>query len=102
MLRIAEEAVLNPMTFSEDGSSRRQLRRKLRQASKAGVEVRAAAPHLPLDQMARVDQAWQHCHGSALGTTMGRFEPVYLSHQQVFLAWKDHEIIGFVSFHVST
>ncbi len=102
VLRIAEEAVLTPMTFSEDGSSRRQLRRKLRQASKAGVEVRAAAPHLPLDQMARVDQAWQHCHGTALGTTMGRFEPAYLSHQQVFLAWKDHEIIGFVSFHVST
>ncbi len=58
--------------------------------------------HLPLEQMTRVDQAWQHYHGAALGTTMGRFEPVYLSHQQVFLASKDQEIIGFVSFHVST
>jgi len=102
VLRVAQEAVLTPMTFSEDGPSRRQLRRKLRQASKAGVEVRAAAPHLPLEQMASVDQAWQNCRGTALGTTMGRFEPGYMSHQQVFLAWKDQEIIGFVSFHVST
>lgn len=102
VLRIAEEAILNPTIFSEDGASRRQLRRKLRQATKAGVEVRAAASHLPLAQMARVDQAWQHSHGRALGTTMGRFELNYLSHQRVFLAWRAQEIIGFVSFHVST
>ena len=102
VLRIAEEAVLTPLTFSEKGSSRRQLRRKLRQASKAGVEVRAAAPRLPLEQMARVDHAWQHSHGHTLGTTMGRFEPGYLAHHKVFLAWHAQEIIGFVSFHVSS
>lgn len=99
VLRIAQEAVLDPITFAEDGPAYRQLRRKLRQAAKAGVEVRIAAPQLPLRQMAQVDLAWQQSHGRTQGTTMGRFEPGYVSGQKVFLAWQDQQIIGFISFH---
>ncbi len=101
VLRIAEEAVLDPQNYSDDGSARRQLRRKLRQAEKKGLEVRPAAEHLPLEQMADVDAAWQGSHGRALGTTMGRFEPAYLMGQRVFLGWKDNKIIAFASFHES-
>lgn len=101
VLRIAEEAVLNPLTYSDTGSSRRQLRRKLRQAEKAGLEVRSAAEHLPLGQMQDVDAAWQDSHGRALGTTMGRFEPGYLMGQRIFLGWQEGKIIAFASFHES-
>lgn len=101
VLRIAEEAVLDPQAYSDDGPARRQLRRKLRQAAKAGLEVRAAASQLPLGQMAAIDAAWQGSHGRALGTTMGRFEPGYLMGQRVFLGWQDGRITAFASFHES-
>lgn len=101
VLRIAAEAVVSPIHFSESGSSHRQLRRKLRHAEKAGISVRPAPPNLPLDQMAALDQAWQDRHGSAHGTTMGRFETNYLTMQRVFLAWQEERIIGFVSLHTA-
>ncbi|WP_291728916.1 phosphatidylglycerol lysyltransferase domain-containing protein [Leisingera sp. F5] len=101
VLRIAEDAVLNPLEFSEGGSSRRQLRRKLRHAEKAGIDVCRAAARLPFDQMRDVDAAWQSAHGSAYGTTMGRYEPGYLAAQEVTLAFRDGQLIGFASFHTS-
>ena len=101
LLRIAQEAVLNPMTFTEAGSDKRQLRRKLRNAEKSGIVVRDAADALPMSQLARVDRDWHDNHGNAHGTTMGRFEPNYLKGQQVLVAWQEGIIIGFVSFHVS-
>ncbi|UTS80332.1 phosphatidylglycerol lysyltransferase domain-containing protein [Phaeobacter piscinae] len=99
VLRIAQEAVLLPEKFSESGSSRRQLRRKLRQAEKAEVRVLPAAPELPIEQMAQIDAAWQAAHGGANGTTMGRFQAEYLAQQQVFIAWHRERMVGFVSFH---
>ncbi|XHE59439.1 DUF2156 domain-containing protein [Phaeobacter sp. BS52] len=99
VLRIAQEAVLQPENFSESGSSRRQLRRKLRQAEKAEVCVLPAAPDLPIEQMAQIDAAWQAAHGGANGTTMGRFQAEYLAQQQVFIAWHRERMVGFVSFH---
>ncbi|MFV1496133.1 GNAT family N-acetyltransferase [Phaeobacter sp. JH20_02] len=99
VLRIAQEAVLHPATFRETGSSRRQLRRKLRQAEKAGVCALPAAAELPIEQMKAIDAAWQSTHGQAKGTTMGRFQADYLAQQQVFIAWHDKRMVGFVSFH---
>ncbi|MBT8154603.1 DUF2156 domain-containing protein [Epibacterium ulvae] len=100
-LRIAQDALVNPMTFTESGSSKRQLRRKLRNAEKSGIEVRDAANALPMTQLARVDRIWHEAHGVAHGTTMGRFEPGYVEGQQVFLAWQNSTIIGFATFHVA-
>ncbi|KIC11188.1 membrane protein [Leisingera sp. ANG-M1] len=102
VLRVAEEAVVNPLAYSESGSSRRQLRRKLRHAANAGLEVYRAGASLPLDQMQEVDAAWQAAHGAAYGTTMGRFEPGYLSGQEVVLAFQDGKLSGFASFHTSS
>ncbi len=101
LLRIAAEAVINPLTFDESGSSKRQLRRKLRNAEKADIQVRHAAETLPLDQLAQVDARWCETHGHALGTTMGQFERNYIKGQEVFVAWQGKTIIGFASFHVS-
>ncbi|MFW8636556.1 phosphatidylglycerol lysyltransferase domain-containing protein [Cribrihabitans pelagius] len=99
VLRIAEEAVLDPQRFSGSGSARRQLRRKLRHAEKAGLHAAPAGPMLPLPQMAALDAAWQRSHGPARGTTMGRFEPGYLADQAVFLAARGPRLDGFASFH---
>ncbi|WP_027243771.1 phosphatidylglycerol lysyltransferase domain-containing protein [Leisingera daeponensis] len=101
VLRIAEEAVLNPQTFSESGSSRRQLRRKLRHAETAGINVCRGANRLPFEQMQEADAAWASAHGTAYGTTMGRFEPGYLSCQEVVLAFHQGQLAGFASFHTS-
>ncbi|UWQ35820.1 phosphatidylglycerol lysyltransferase domain-containing protein [Leisingera aquaemixtae] len=101
VLRIAEEAVLDPRAFSENGSSRRQLRRKLRHAEKTGIDVYRAVNRLPFEQMQEVDSAWQSAHGTAYGTTMGRFEPGYLACQEVILAFREGQLIGFASFHTS-
>lgn len=101
-LRIASEAVITPANFSESGSSHRQLRRKLRHAEKSGLTIQPAPATLPISQMAEVDAQWQVHHGGAQGTTMGRFEAQYLEGQQVFLAWKEQRIIGFISLHVAT
>ncbi|MQY41292.1 DUF2156 domain-containing protein [Epibacterium sp. SM1969] len=101
ILRIASEAVITPRGFSENGSSKRQLRRKLRHAEKAGIDVRDAAGTLPLSQLAEVDQNWHNGHGAAHGTTMGQFEPEYIKGQKVFIAWQESRIIGFVSFHLA-
>lgn len=100
-LRIAAEAFVSPLTFSEVGSDKRQLRRKLRNAEKSGIEVQDAAGTLPMSQLAYVDRTWHAAHGASYGTTMGQFEPGYLNSQRVFLAWQRGTIIGFASFHVA-
>ncbi|MFW8592901.1 phosphatidylglycerol lysyltransferase domain-containing protein [Cribrihabitans neustonicus] len=99
VLRIAEEAALDPRVFCEAGSARRQLRRKLRHAEKAGLRAGPAGAVLPVRQMAALDSAWQFTHGPARGGTMGRFEPGYVSGQTVFLAFRGPRLEGFASFH---
>lgn len=101
LLRIAEEAVLDLRAFSENGPSRRQLRRKLRHAERAGLDVYRAVNRLPFEQMQEVDSAWQSAHGTAYGTTMGRFGPGYLACQEVILAFREGQLVGFASFHTS-
>lgn len=99
VLRIAADAIVNPQTFSDSGSRYRQLRRKLRHAEKADLEIEAAWGQLPYDEMAIVDKKWIQKHGKALGTTMGRFEPGYVGLQATFLARQNGRLIGFVTFH---
>ena len=99
-IRIAREAVLTPHRFTLQGSARAGLRRKLRQAAAAGVTVTAADPQaLPLAEMAALNAAWAARRGGERGFSMGRFAPAYLAGQQVFLAWHEGRLIGFVSFH---
>ncbi|KUP91338.1 phosphatidylglycerol lysyltransferase domain-containing protein [Tritonibacter horizontis] len=99
VLRIAKDAIVYPAEFSDTGSSFRQLRRKLRNAEKAGLSVEPAWSDLPLRQMAEVDALWTQQHGAARGTTMGQFEPSYVAIQVTFLAWLDDRLIGYMTFH---
>ena len=99
VLKIAQDAILYPAEFSVKGSKFRQLRRKLRHAEKSGLRVEPAWSSLPLVQMAEVDEAWTRQHGAARGTTMGQFEPGYVSIQMTCLAWVEDRLVGFMTFH---
>jgi len=98
--RIAQEAVLSPAGFDINTPSRRGLRRKLRQADKAGVMI-CKADVLPLLEMSKIDRAWQSRRGAARAGTMGCFGADYLAAQRVFLAYQRGRLVGFVSFHTS-
>ena len=98
VLHYADEAVLSPTQFDQTTPARRSLRRKLRQATQAGVST-TLAHHLPLKKMAAIDQDWQGVTGPARGGTMGRFCPEYIAGQKVFRAYHQNQLITFVSFH---
>lgn len=100
VLRFAQEAVLSPMDFDLNIPSRRGLRRKLRQAEKSGITT-CRATRLPLAAMTEIDAAWQEERGGARAGTMGCFCPDYIAAQNVFLAYRADDLLGFVSFHVS-
>ncbi|MBM2290951.1 DUF2156 domain-containing protein [Sulfitobacter pseudonitzschiae] len=98
VLHIADEAVIDTVSYDISRPAYRRLRRKLRSAEKAGVDI-CQPVHLPLAEMARVDAAWQASHGTARGGTMGRFEARYVSAQHCVLAYVRGRLVGFVTFH---
>ena len=101
VLHVADEAMIATADHDLQGPAYRQLRRKLRQAANAGVQIRCASPDkgLPLREMAAVSAAWEAAHGGARGLSMGRFDADYLRGQTVFLAWQGAELVGFISLH---
>lgn len=99
ILPIAREAWLNPTVFTQDGSSRRQLRRKLRQAEKSGVRICKGDRELPQEDMDRISNNWRHTRGGERGFSMGTWQPETLPYAQVFLAYRDDRLIGFATFH---
>lgn len=101
VLHVSDEALICPTTHSLEGSKFRQLRRKLRHAEKAGIDVRRGTTQLPFDEMSRVSEAWEASHGAARGLSMGQFEESYVTHQRVFLAYLDDVLVGFVTFHTT-
>jgi phosphatidylglycerol lysyltransferase len=102
VMHISDEALLCPASHNTEGSTYRQLRRKLRQAQKAEVTVSASVNRLPLTDMARVSAAWEARNGVPKGLTMGRFDDLYVGHQKVFLAYQGARLVGFVSFHATS
>tara|TARA_R110002049_G_scaffold23545_6_gene83491 strand:- start:14848 stop:16731 length:1884 start_codon:yes stop_codon:yes gene_type:complete len=97
---IADEAVLSPANFDLSRPTCRGLRRKLRQAEKAGIIV-TSPPELPLTEMQALDQCWQARRGGARAGTMGRFCGAYVAEQRVFLAHQNDRLVAFVTFHSS-
>ncbi|MEO0912278.1 MAG: DUF2156 domain-containing protein, partial [Pseudomonadota bacterium] len=97
--QIGEEAILDPSQFSLDGPERRGLRRKIRQAEKAGVEVRIhAAGSAPMDDLRAVNAAWLDSKGGAeKGFSLGRFEPDYLARFITLEARQEGRTLAFVS-----
>ncbi len=100
-LHIADEALIDPTAFSDEGPRFRQLRRKLRQADSAGVTV-TQATDLPIRQMRAIDADWQARNGGARGLSMGLFCAKYLGAQRVYIAWQGNDVIGYISLHTST
>lgn len=99
VLHISDEALISPKAHTMAGSKYRQLRRKLRQAEKAGIEIVSPTDKLPFADMAAVSREWEDSHGGARGLSMGQFEENYVARQAVFLAYLDDRLVGFVSFH---
>lgn len=97
VLHIADEAVIDTASYDINRPAFRRLRRKLRSAAKAGVDICQPA-RLPLAEMARVDAAWQASHGTARGGTMGRFEARYISAQHCVLAYVRGRLVGLSPF----
>ncbi|MGI9390791.1 MAG: phosphatidylglycerol lysyltransferase domain-containing protein [Boseongicola sp.] len=97
---ISEEAWIRPQDFHLEIPARRQLRRKLRLANRAGITVELAN-QVPLDAMARVAQAWSTRNGGERGFSMGRYSHHYVAKQAVFLAFQDNDLVAFASFHTA-
>lgn len=100
VLRVADDAVIDPAAFCTEGAEFRQLRRKLRQAEKAGVTVEREelGPDL-ISELVRIDAAWVIEHRGARGFSMGQFCPKYMDAQQIFVARQGGEAIAFITLH---
>ena len=102
-IRIGHEAVLDLATFDLTGSHRRELRRKTRQAAKAGVEILRHAPGAaPLDALAEVARLWRAAkQGRERSFSTGHFDPVYLARFPIFEAQQAGRTCAFISLWIS-
>ncbi|MCK8483971.1 phosphatidylglycerol lysyltransferase domain-containing protein [Aliiroseovarius sp. S2029] len=101
VLPLAREATLDPQRFTLDGSDKRQLRRKLRQADKAGVVIQPGGVDLPFADMDRIAARWSATHGGERGFSMGVWSPATLPFAQVFLAYYHGRLVGFLTLHAN-
>ncbi|MCA1334101.1 phosphatidylglycerol lysyltransferase domain-containing protein [Pseudooceanicola marinus] len=98
ILHVADDAVIDPGALTLDGAAFRQLRRKLRNAEKAGVTT-SCETELPLADLARLDAEWKALHGVARGLSTGRFAPSYVARQRVFGARIDGDLVAYITLH---
>ena len=101
VLPIAREAWLNPQSFTLDGSDKRQLRRKLRQADSVGVVIQEEGADMPLAEMDRLAAMWSKAHGGERGFSMGVWAPATLPFSQVFVAYYHGRLVGFLTLHAN-
>lgn len=100
----AREAMITPAAYDIDTASRAGLRRKLRRAVTAGVEIEGpmppddltAADWRALDQIAA---QWAVAHGGERGFSMGRYAREYLRGQRLYIARIGGRPVAFVTFH---
>ena len=94
---IADDAVIDPTTWTTEGPTRRQLRRKLKQSESAGIVIRENTGALPRAEMTMVADDWSRTHGGELGYAMGRYDPDYAAGQRVFLIYQQTQLCGFIT-----
>ena len=100
VLALAQEGTIAPAQWCADGPEKRQLRRKLKDATRAGVVIEeAAGGSLPLAEMTLVSSLWAARHGGERGFSMGRMAGDLVRRQVVMIARVDGRIVGFVTFH---
>jgi phosphatidylglycerol lysyltransferase len=100
---LGEEASVDPRGFDLRTPARRELRRKIGQAGKAGVRIVAHPPgRAPLGRLAPVAAAWRLSRGGdEMGFSMGRFDPDWLRRHPVFEALVGDRTVAFLSVCVS-
>ncbi len=100
--RIAQDGIISVADFDLSKPAYRRLRRKLRQAHKAGIKVEQVTLTKEIFQrMSELDADWQSSNGQARGFSMGRFCEQYLGSQILFGAWQNGRLIGFITAHQS-
>ncbi|MGG7565093.1 phosphatidylglycerol lysyltransferase domain-containing protein [Rhodovulum sp. DZ06] len=95
---LGEEALVDAAGFTLDGPERRELRRKLAKAKKAGVEVTLHAPGaVPLDDLRPVARAWAAARGGERRFSMGAWDPAFLARHHVVVARVGGAAVAFLS-----
>ena len=96
---LGEEASLDAAAFSLQGPKRRELRRKLAGAVKAGVEVTAHAPGAaPLADLKAVTAAWSAGkNGREQRFSLGAWDPDFIARHHVFVARVEGRAVAFLS-----
>ncbi|MDA8587113.1 phosphatidylglycerol lysyltransferase domain-containing protein [Rhodobacteraceae bacterium] len=95
---VSEEAWLSPNAFTLATPARRQLRRKLKKAAQAQIDVSVAST-LPLAEMEMVSAAWSKRAGGERGFSMGVFSEDHVTRQRCYLARNNGALVAFISFH---
>lgn len=100
--RIAQDGVLDLQTLSLTDPKRKNLRRKLRRAQKDGIRIeRLELTEATKASLSKIDRVWHQENGRAFGFSIGRFQPDYLMSQAVFGAFKDDDLVAFITCHQS-
>lgn len=100
----AEEFWLRPTDELLAATARSGVRRKLRQAAKAGVCVTHHPPSDPCNPpphtaLRAIHMAWLQRHQTERGFSMGRYAPAYLDYQHVYVAHHCGQPVAWISFH---
>jgi len=98
--QIASEATVVLSDYSTTGSSKRELRRKLKSAADLEMIVHDAG-HAPTGIYAQVSRQWAHAKGGERGFSMGFFKPDYIARFASIEARKNGETIGFLTIWTS-
>lgn len=98
---LSQEAVIRPALWSIDGPAKRQLRRKLRTATKAGLRIDIAPDPQPTADLTTIHSAWTKNRGPERGFSMGRYTSDLTARQMVLVAYVETAPVAFVSFHQS-
>lgn len=97
-VRTAQEAIVDPREFAMQGSSFRELRRKLRNSEKAGVSLEVDAPGASCrDTLRLVAAEWSEAKGGERGFSMGTFDPDYIARFPVVRAMRGGDCVGFLT-----
>lgn len=101
---IAEEFWLKPSDGLLAATARSGVRRKLRQAAKAGVSVTHHPPAVPCNPpphtaLRAIHMSWLYRHGTERGFSMGRYAPDYLDQQHIYVAHHRGNPVAWISFH---
>ncbi len=98
--QIASEGVVGLAEYSTSGSSKRELRRKLKLAGSVEL-IRHAAGDAPLGRFGQVSDSWAASKGGERGFSMGYFKPDYLARFASIEARLDGQTVGFLSLWTS-